>query len=60
MTPPDTASVVYDIDNYEWQDANWMEKRTNEGIFDKPVSIYEVHLGSWSGSLTITGVRSRI
>ena len=46
-TPPDTASVVYDLDNYEWQDANWMEKRTNEGVFDKPVNIYEVHLGSW-------------
>ena len=46
-TPPHTASVVYDLDNYEWQDSGWMEKRANESVFDKPVNIYEVHLGSW-------------
>ena len=45
--PPHTASVVYDLENYEWQDAHWMEKRANEDVFDKPVNIYEVHLGSW-------------
>ncbi len=44
---PHTASVVYDLENYEWQDAQWMEKRAHEGVFDKPVNIYEVHLGSW-------------
>ena len=46
-TPPHTASVVYDLDNYEWQDSDWMEKRAKESVFDKPVNIYEVHLGSW-------------
>jgi 1,4-alpha-glucan branching enzyme len=45
--PPHTASVVYDLDNYEWQDAHWMAERVNESVFDKPVNIYEVHLGSW-------------
>ena len=44
---PHTASVVYDLDNYEWQDSDWMEKRSKESVFDKPVNIYEVHLGSW-------------
>jgi len=46
-TPPHTASVVYDLDNYEWQDSDWMKKRAKESVFDKPVNIYEVHLGSW-------------
>ncbi len=44
---PQTASVVYDLENYEWQDSDWMEKRANENVFDKPVNIYEVHLSSW-------------
>jgi len=45
--PPQTASVVYDLDNYEWTDDEWMKKRAEESVFDKPVNIYEVHLGSW-------------
>ncbi|MGI6123592.1 MAG: 1,4-alpha-glucan branching protein GlgB [Acetivibrionales bacterium] len=45
--PPETASVVYDLENYEWQDSEWMEKRAEEAVFDKPINIYEVHLGSW-------------
>lgn len=45
--PPHTASVVYDLDNYDWQDSEWMEKRAGEAVFDKPVNIYEVHFGSW-------------
>ena len=44
---PKTASVVYDLDNYRWQDALWLDERQNESVFDKPVNIYEVHLGSW-------------
>ena len=45
--PPKTASRVYDLDNYEWNDREWMKKRAAESTFDKPVNIYEVHLGSW-------------
>jgi len=45
--PPKTASRVYDLHNYEWNDRKWMEQRVNESTFDKPVNIYEVHLGSW-------------
>jgi 1,4-alpha-glucan branching enzyme len=44
---PNTASIVYDIDGYEWGDRDWMYERDNSNNFEKPVSIYEVHLGSW-------------
>ncbi|WP_265445914.1 1,4-alpha-glucan branching protein GlgB [Acetivibrio straminisolvens] len=44
---PNTASIVYDIDGYEWNDADWMRERDNSNSFEKPISIYEVHLGSW-------------
>ena len=44
---PKTASVVFDINHYQWQDENWMKTRESHNTFDKPISIYEVHLGSW-------------
>ena len=44
---PSTASVVYDINHYEWHDSDWMNYRHEYNSFDKPMSIYEVHLGSW-------------
>ena len=44
---PGTASIVYDLEGYEWQDGDWMRQRDSSNTFDKPVSIYEVHLGSW-------------
>lgn len=47
---PGTASIVYDLDGYEWQDSEWMRQRDSGNTFDKPVSIYEVHLGSWARS----------
>jgi 1,4-alpha-glucan branching enzyme len=43
---PDTASVVWDLD-YEWSDGRWMEERHAYNSFRAPISIYEVHLGSW-------------
>lgn len=46
--PPDTASVVYDLFNaYRWNDEGWMNLSRHSGVWHKPVSIYEVHLGSW-------------
>jgi 1,4-alpha-glucan branching enzyme len=45
-TPPKTASIVRDL-SYDWGDADWMEKRRQHNSLDAPVSIYEVHLGSW-------------
>lgn len=45
--PPATASVVRDIDAHTWQDAQWLATREQAGAPDAPVSVYEVHLGSW-------------
>jgi len=45
-TPPRTASIVWDL-SYEWQDAAWMEQRGRTNLFRRPMSTYEVHLGSW-------------
>lgn len=44
---PSTASVVYDLDKYEWKTKGWEKKREKINAMDAPVSIYEVHLGSW-------------
>ena len=44
--PPRTASVVWDL-SYEWGDAEWMKTRARKNALDAPMSIYEVHLGSW-------------
>ncbi len=45
-TPPQRASVVWDLD-YDWWDADWMLARGEKQSLAAPVSIYEVHLGSW-------------
>ncbi|MGR3592296.1 MAG: 1,4-alpha-glucan branching protein GlgB [Limimaricola soesokkakensis] len=45
--PPSTGSIVHGMHRHEWQDAAWMESRSKDTLHDKPVSIYEVHLGSW-------------
>ena len=42
---PDHKSVIYDITRYEFHDAKWMRQRTP--MLDKPLNIYELHLGSW-------------
>lgn len=44
---PKTASIVWDIGKYQWNDQEWMKKRAKENTKDKPMAIYEVHLGSW-------------
>ncbi len=44
---PKSASVVCDINRYRWSDSQWLEKRGRTNWFDAPVSVYEVHLGSW-------------
>ncbi len=46
---PKSASRVFELEGYEWQDADWMEKRSGESVYEKPLNIYEVHLGSWKG-----------
>ena len=45
--PPRTASIVTSLDDYEWADADWMNKRSVNNGLDQPISVYELHLGSW-------------
>jgi len=45
---PKTASLIWDIDAYTWHDQEWMQKRAGSHPFSEPMSIYEVHLGSWA------------
>lgn len=42
-----TASITYDLSRYEWNDSEWMEKRAEVDRYHGPMSVYEVHLGSW-------------
>jgi len=44
--PPRTASRVWDLD-HDWNDEQWMERRKDRIRLDAPITIYEVHLGSW-------------
>jgi len=44
---PKTASIVTDLDTYTWNDLDWMERRRQSDPLSQPISIYEVHLGSW-------------
>ena len=44
---PATASRVYDMNHYEWQDAEWQEKKKRTQSYGQPMLTYEVHLGSW-------------
>ncbi|MGQ0626388.1 MAG: 1,4-alpha-glucan branching protein GlgB [Sporichthyaceae bacterium] len=49
--PPSTASVVTDS-QYSWGDAAWMSARAGQSALTSPMSVYEVHLGSWRPNLT--------
>jgi 1,4-alpha-glucan branching enzyme len=44
---PATASVVHELGRYDWSDADWIERRRAANVAVEPMSIYEVHLGSW-------------
>ena len=45
-TPPKTGSIVWDL-TYDWGDAEWLSTRAERNGLSTPMSIYEVHLGSW-------------
>ena len=45
--PPETASIVRDLNLFGWHDDVWMQNRKTRHRVDAPISIYEVHLGSW-------------
>ena len=42
-----TASLVFDLQRYRWSDQEWMERRARHDLYRAPMSVYEVHLGSW-------------
>ncbi len=44
--PPKTASIAWDLD-YSWADEKWMTERADHNRYDAPMTIYEMHLGSW-------------
>ncbi|MCL2077488.1 MAG: 1,4-alpha-glucan branching protein GlgB [Oscillospiraceae bacterium] len=46
-TRPNTATKIYDIGGYEWNDQKWCEKKKNGNVYDSPMNIYEVHISSW-------------
>ena len=45
--PPRTASLVVDLQAYQWRDGDWMAHRADRNALSAPLNVYEVHLGSW-------------
>lgn len=45
--PPKSASRVWNLEGYEWGDEDWMRDRHRANAYNAPISVYEVHLGSW-------------
>src|SRR3984957_5810803 len=45
--PPQSASIVSDLEAYHWNDQQWIDARAQKNQLEEPFSIYEVHLGSW-------------
>jgi len=48
---PNTASMVYDINNYKWKDAKWINNRKKKDPLDGPINVYELHPGSWKRAI---------
>jgi 1,4-alpha-glucan branching enzyme len=49
---PRSATIAWDTSGYTWHDQTWLEARAaNANLIDRPVSVYEVHLGSWRRGL---------
>ena len=46
-TRPGTGSKVYELADYKWKDSKWQFDKSRQNILEKPVNIYEVHMGSW-------------
>ena len=47
QTRPDTASRLYNVEGYQWNDSQWFEHRNTYNHKEKPLNIYEIHAGSW-------------
>ena len=46
-TRPSNGSKVYDLSGYKWKDEKWVEQQNHQDVVNSPVSIYELHMGSW-------------
>ena len=46
-TAPANASKIFHLEGYEWNDGGWMDYRNKEGVYDRPVNIYEINTASW-------------
>ena len=44
---PETASKVFDLGKFNWSDKKYIEQKNKKSVFEQPMNIYEVHLGSW-------------
>ncbi|MDQ1909345.1 1,4-alpha-glucan branching protein GlgB [Paenibacillus sp. GD4] len=44
---PGTASRVYSLEGYDWEDQAWQENKQRQSVYNEPLNIYEVHLGTW-------------
>ena len=49
---PDNASVVAQLGGYDWRDGAWIQEREGRNPLDRPISVYEMHLGSWIHAAT--------
>ncbi|PSK97472.1 1,4-alpha-glucan branching enzyme [Murinocardiopsis flavida] len=59
QVPPDTASVVF-TSGYQWGDDDWLTQRKALELHRSPMSVYEVHLGSWRPGLSYTELASEL
>jgi 1,4-alpha-glucan branching enzyme len=57
--PPATDSVVFES-SYEWQDEAWLARRAEADPLREPMSVYEVHLGSWRPGLSYTELAEQL
>lgn len=44
---PDTSGIIYDISGFDWQDGEYAKEKKKRNVLEKPINIYEIHLGSW-------------
>lgn len=44
---PNTASKIISLDSFNWEDGDWLINRENTTLYNRPINIYELHLGSW-------------
>lgn len=45
--PPKQASIVWNLERYQWSDQQWMDQRSRTQWLERPISVYELHLESW-------------